>query len=351
MGSSGMRIALVMSHLDRSMAGAVRELHFCRFLQQLGAEVQVYRMHRGAAVEQESFMGGQVQVTFCPIDAAEAVPHNCVSTKLSELMNDFAPEVVLYKGLSYRINAFLQQRRPKGARFGFIVGGSVTDAILPEADFVFGEYEEQLERHFAPLREAGRAFVLPKYIDFELCRPNPSTPKDFDIVNVGNFYEKRKNQRDVLPYAAWYRIALVGGGKVPEELWAETPNLDNVQSLGRLQHSEVFGVLHRSRIMVHTSVMDGLPRALVEAMACGLPVIAYRSTVYGGFIQGRHGFRVDAETLPHAVHLLLKDDELYAEMSRNARQFVLDHHGPGAIRRMAKEFLALLQPAPAAPQD
>ncbi|MFC7737410.1 hypothetical protein ACFQX4_16530 [Roseomonas sp. GCM10028921] len=60
-----MRLALLMSHADRSMAGAMRDM---RFLARAGAEIAVFRLHPGPEVMRESCLRGEVSVTFAPSD-------------------------------------------------------------------------------------------------------------------------------------------------------------------------------------------------------------------------------------------------------------------------------------------
>jgi len=336
-----MRLALLMSHASRAMGGAVRELHLCAALRAQGVDARIWRIHPGAETEREEQQG--VPVSFCPSDSPEANAHRQVSAALRDEIAAFAPDLVLYKGLGYDVNADVQAARPAGARYGFIVGGAVTDRLLDGAAMVFGEYLEQLKRHFPAHLDSGRAMVLPKYIDLALAGDGkPPRRPEHDIVNVGSFAEPRKNQVALLPFGEQHRLAFVGGGTPMLELRKQHRKNPNIQFFGRLPHVEVFGVLRKSRIMVHPSTLDGLPRATVEAMACGLPVVALRETIEGGIPLGA-GFLVNEAALPHAVALLLADDALRMRMGRAARQHVERNHGPAAIARAAGEALKLLR--------
>ena len=342
-----MRVALLMSHADRSMAGALRDMHFMRLLAKGGAEIAVFRMHPGERVEEESFLDGSVPVTFTPSDNPKDIPHRQVSAPLIEAMRAFGPDAILLKGLSYRVNEALVEGLADEAgaapRIGFVVGGSVTDPLLDRADFIFGEYQEQLSRHFPRFVEAGRAFIMPKYVDLEASRP-PRKPEEplHDIVNVGGLYDKRKNQEDVVPFTDSWRVALVGGGTPRPEVKAGVADTRKLTLTGRLPQPEVIQLLKRCRIMVHTSKMDGLPRAVVEAMACGLPVVVYRDTVHGGFAEGQHGFMVGRGTLRHAVELLLREEGLRRAIGRRARRHAELNHGLPALERAAGSFLGFL---------
>jgi glycosyltransferase involved in cell wall biosynthesis len=336
-----LKLALIMSHASRAMGGATREIHLCAALRAQGAEARIWRMHPGAETEREAMEG--VPVTFCPSDAPALHAHRQTSAALRAEIAAFAPDIVLYKGLQYDVNSDVQATRPARARYGFIVGGAVTDPLLDGASVVFGEYAEQLKRHFPAHVAAGRAMVLPKFIDLALAGDGrPPRRTEHDIVNVGNFAEPRKNQASLLPFGAQHRLAFVGGGPPMLELRRQHRKNPNIVFYGRLPQPEVFGVLRKSRIMVHPSTLDGLPRATVEAMACGLPVVALRATIEGGIPHGG-GFLVTEEALPHAVALLLADDSLRMRMGRVARQHVERNHGPEAIARAAGEALKLLR--------
>jgi glycosyltransferase involved in cell wall biosynthesis len=342
-----MRLAIVMSHANRSMGGAVRDTMLARALNRHGVDARLWRIHAGTETEREAMLDGAVQASFCPSDNPQAIPHHQTSAALKAELREFAPDVVLYKGMGYRVNVDTQAALPAATRHGFIVGGGVTDPLLDGAAIVLGEYREQILRSFPAHCAAERAMVLPKYVDFAQAgrgRPVAAEAATYDIVNVGTFAEKRKNQGALLPMAAQHRIALVGAGPLMPPMRRGVPARmkERVSFLGRLPHPQVFEVLRQSRIMVHSSTMDGLPRATIEAMACGVPVVALRSTIDGGIPHGVAGLLVSDAALPHAAEMLLADDELRIRMGRNARRFVERHHGEKAIEASAAEVLKIL---------
>ncbi len=310
-------------------------------LRKLGVETRVFRMHPGTEAEQEELNG--VPVHFCPADDPAAKAHAQVSASLRAEVAAFGPDAVLYKGLGYAVNADLQASLPERVRIGLIVGGGVEDPLLPRASIVLGEYREQLSRCFRDHLRTRKALVLPKFVDMELAGDGrPKRAVEFDIVNVGNFHEPRKNQAALLPLTDRHRIAFVGAGPLLRIAKGSVARPSYATFFGKLPNEEVFPVLRRSAIMVHTSTMDGLPRATVEAMAAGLPVIAFRSTIDGG-IPPTAGLLVAPGALRHAVDLLLTDEELRLAMGRAARRHVEKHHGPAAIAATAGEVLRLLQ--------
>ena len=80
-------------------------------------------------------------------------------------------------------------------------------------------------------------------------------------------------------------------------------------------------------VFVHPSLRDGMPNALLEAMACEKPVIA---TPVGGMlnvvIDGENGIFVpvkDGDALAKAIELLLEDQALRQGLGQAARQTIL----------------------------
>ena len=337
-----MRLALLMSHASRSMRGGMRELVFCKALREAGVEARIWRMHSEPDIAEEEILG--VPVIYCPADDPAPIAHRQVSGVLRAALSAWRPDVVLYKGLGYRVCADIQNVLP-GVRYGFIVGGGVTDPILAGADLVMGEYAEQLEAHFPDHLRSGRAMVMPKHIDWSHAGDGvPPEDPEFEIVNVGSFAEKRKNQIALMQFTS-RRVCFVGGGPHVAEAKQAARRArihDNMHFAGQVEHAEVFGYLKRSKVLVHTSVGDGLPRATIEAMACGLPVVAYRDTIPGG-IPPEAGFLVSEAGLPHAARLLLDDDVLRRQMGSAARRHVERVHGDTAIASAAGEVLERLR--------
>lgn len=128
---------------------------------------------------------------------------------------------------------------------------------------------------------------------------------------------------------------IVGEGPLGEELKAQIERSGlsgQVQMLGALKQEQVRRLLHAARVFVLPSVVtergdrDGIPVALMEAMACGTPVL---STCVSGIpelvLHGVNGLLVEpghAEQLADALQELLADDALTLRLSVSARAAV-----------------------------
>jgi glycosyltransferase involved in cell wall biosynthesis len=332
-----MRLALVMSHADRRMEGARRELHWLAALAARGVSVWLFRIHRDDVSEDVDLLDGRVPASFRPADDA-TLPHMArTSVALAAAIRDFAPDLLLMKGLGYGLNT--QLVAALGCPHGVIAGGLTRDPVVPGAAVVLAEHQGQLEGDFAVQHAAGRALILPKYFDPTLVGEGPPTTPDFPIVNVGSFTDARKNQVALLPFTKRHRVLFLGGGPLLEQVRARaTPR---ARFAGARRPEDVYTWLRRSRLMVHPALQEGLPRAVVEAMACGLPVVAYRHVIPAGIRHGETGLLVTPETLEAEVEALLADPPRLHAMALAARADAFATHGPAAIERSAEAFLGL----------
>lgn len=103
---------------------------------------------------------------------------------------------------------------------------------------------------------------------------------------------------------------------------------DHVKLLGWVKGNEKNNFLSQANLFVLPSYNEGLPMAILEALAYGLPVI---STPVGGIpeaiIDGENGFLVkpgDVNDIANKIIYALNDAMLYEKLSENARQCALE---------------------------
>ncbi|MBU7047957.1 MAG: glycosyltransferase family 4 protein [Theionarchaea archaeon] len=117
---------------------------------------------------------------------------------------------------------------------------------------------------------------------------------------------------------------IVGDGlfsHVLEEEITKMKNADRVSYVGHQEKIEDF--FGKSDIFLHFSRLDGFPGAVVEAMACELPVVANRYEAMMEQIEdGVTGVLVDESTLKDALELLITHKDLRTAMGKAARQTI-----------------------------
>jgi glycosyltransferase involved in cell wall biosynthesis len=127
------------------------------------------------------------------------------------------------------------------------------------------------------------------------------------------------------------RLILVGTGSLQSQLERMAQALsiaDSVEFTG-LQ-SDVAAQLHRGNVAVLPSRWEGMPNALLEAMACGLACVATRVSGSEDIIQqGVNGLLVEPEDyqgMAEAILTLLRNPALVQEYGRAARQTIEQHY-------------------------
>jgi len=135
---------------------------------------------------------------------------------------------------------------------------------------------------------------------------------------------------DAIPHA---RLVMVGEGQLRNALGRMASELgieDRVEFLGRLTNAEVPHAMAGFDVLVNCSHAESFGVVVLEASACGIPVVATR---VGGVPEvcrhGETGLLVppnDVDALAEAIIRLARDPELREEMGRAGRAFVLQNH-------------------------
>ena len=143
---------------------------------------------------------------------------------------------------------------------------------------------------FKPLKECKR-----KYITFV---GRLSYIKGFDIfLKIAELiHSKNKN----------IEFLIVGEGPLQDSL-EEYRNKIPIKQYLRVPYDEIVKIYNQSRILLITSRYEGLPATMLEAMACGTPVVASRIGGIPEVIRNpNHGSLFDLSDLNEAASICLK---------------------------------------------
>ncbi len=123
--------------------------------------------------------------------------------------------------------------------------------------------------------------VLPNAVDVERFTPAVEPPPDGPVLLLGG--DQTQSYRLELGLRTFARVLaaepgarlLVTGRLVSpaEPLLDELGLRGTVELVGRYAQREAPQVIRRAHILLHTKVNDPCPSAVIEAMACGLPVV------------------------------------------------------------------------------
>lgn len=220
---------------------------------------------------------------------------------------------------------------------------------LPDVLVVLARCELDAYADFLPDREV---LLLPNGID---CRPfslvpivesHPDAPLSLvyfgRIAREKGLYEVLQGVRLAHELGVDARLVVAGGG--PEEgrlkRYAHALGISSrVTFTGPVFGGDKVRLLEGAHVMVLPSYSEGLPYALLEAMAAGVPVIATPVGAIPDVVSdGIHGFLVpprDGKAIAEALAVLAGDRERLSWMSRACRRRI---RAAFSIERLAAEL-------------
>ena len=217
---------------------------------------------------------------------------------------------------------------------------------------------EETER--SQLLKTKKSYVIPTPIDFEIYRPinkeksriDMRLPLDKKLVLAGamNLKDERKGflyliQALQIIYDSNNKlcsdIELVVFGKLDENILNKIPF--KVNQLGRLiNEGDIVKAYNTADIYLAPSLEDNLPNTIMEAMSCGIPVVAFN---VGGIpdmiddgINGLLAQLKSSKKLAKSIELILSDEELRKKFSLAAREKVIKNFDQNII---AKKYFDL----------
>ncbi len=144
-----------------------------------------------------------------------------------------------------------------------------------------------------------------------------------------------------------WELTIIGDGSYRAALEQQAHQMgiaDRIVITGWLDRKEMDRFYQQANLFVFPSRHEGMPNAILEAMACGLPVIA--SHIAGNeelVLPDETGLLVppqDAKAFRQALRILLTDPEKRKRMGLAARQRVEAHY---TWEQIAHQYLVLLQ--------
>ncbi len=172
------------------------------------------------------------------------------------------------------------------------------------------------------------------------------------IVNASRFSKQKRLDLLIKAFSKLVRrrknikLVLIGEGEEKENIkrLIKDLKLNNEVLLIPFQKNP-FPYIKRAYMFVITSEEEGFPRAVIESLACGTPVVGYYNE-YSGHMDiikdGYNGFLVpygNEEELIRKIELLLDDEELYCRMRYRGMLSVRKFH----TDRIIKKWVELIE--------
>ncbi|MEF2977457.1 glycosyltransferase [Subtercola sp. YIM 133946] len=154
----------------------------------------------------------------------------------------------------------------------------------------------------------------PTWYDDEYFYPGetkPPTVQTGKVLWVGRFEETKDPELAVRAVAltdSTYTLTMLGGGSLHQATRALAENLDvadRINIVGPVGKREVSDYLRSHDLLLMTSHHEGFPRAVVESLASGVPVVATAGGEPNGLVvEGINGTRITERTAKSAAEAI-----------------------------------------------
>lgn len=198
-----------------------------------------------------------------------------------------------------------------------------------------------------------RMAIISNGVDIELFHCNPKAsfgvPYDEFCLFVGSLTPRKGVQYllEAIEDVDDVNCVIVGDGREKEGLQSKVRALGlakRVHFTGALPQEDISRLYSAAEFLIVPSLAEGLPLVIIEAMACGLPVIATRISGVTDIVRDRqNGLLVEpgnVEELRESIAALRQRADLRDAMASNAQRTISEDYSWSAIaRRTAKEYV------------
>ncbi len=162
------------------------------------------------------------------------------------------------------------------------------------------------------------------------------------MMRKGDKQASYKQLADVLATtkARLWHLLVIGDGEASVKIKHYFSVIDQrCIFLGKLEQRDIVKWLSVSDLFTWPAVNEAYGLALLEAQACGLPVVAQNFGGVGSIVEhSKTGFVTDSqspEEFKHAVERLIEDEELRLQLARNAKhKFNNEHSFESASKKL-----------------
>ncbi|HOT84889.1 MAG TPA: glycosyltransferase family 4 protein [Methanofastidiosum sp.] len=198
--------------------------------------------------------------------------------------------------------------------------------------------------------DENKIFIMPNVINTDEYKCEGSR-KEYDISFIGRLtYVKRldiffKVISEVSKEIPGLKVAMIGDGEDIEKCISLVKDLflnDNVEFLGF--RKDITQLINKTKVLLLTSESEGMPSAIIEAMACGVPVVSSDVGDIGDIVvDGKNGFLVekfdDVSSYRDRIIKILSDKKVYKKMSEESLK-VRNIHSVDNASRIWKEIFS-----------
>lgn len=225
--------------------------------------------------------------------------------------------------------------------------GPMLLSVLKKARFFNVPGEKSRTYWLSKGLNSARVKTLHSSINTEVFKPDNSEKK-YDFIFVGRLTEVKRIDYIIRSFAECHKynpdakLAIVGQGTLEAELKELAGQLALQTSVAFLGFQrETYKYLNQSRFLVMASVSEGLPCAMMEAMACGVICISNPVGNIPDLIKpGNTGFLYEygENSLSEVMKKLYNREDL-TQVAANSRKAIVENHSYQCVKELWKQEL------------
>lgn len=208
------------------------------------------------------------------------------------------------------------------------------------------ETPEFLIRAGVPKRKI--TYIPAFYIDLGIFKPT-NVMKEYDVIFVGRL-EKNKGIDlfiDAIKEADLKAI-IVGDGPLARNVKLKVKNeklSDSITIHGWARDArEVAELMNKSKVLVTTSYNEGGPRVVLEALACGMPVVATRVGIVPDVVPFELQCDWNAADIAAKCKRLIDDEALYQRLREQGLKIVRQFERTASVTAYADALKSFITP-------
>ena len=192
-----------------------------------------------------------------------------------------------------------------------------------------------------------KTVVLPNAINTEDFHPIPKelareelgfNLNDKIAIFVGAFSERKGVLRVVkaVERIPDLKLVLIGAGE-------QDPQSDRIIFKGRVAHNEIYKYLNAADVFVLPTLAEGCCNAIVEALACGVPVVSSNLPFNWDILDETNSIMIDPNNIiemSEAVGRIVSDEDMYRKISdaalNKAKTLTIESRGQAILDFLRK---------------
>ena len=277
--------------------------------------------------------------------------YNCIL--LFGLYLTLPPSIIVARLFKKRVILRLEGSGKAGDlnRMKKIKGGKLVRACLPFVDKIIA-VSMDIQKDLKRIGQLKKAVYLPNFVDSRMFTPCNTKAEQMEgklVLFIGRLSIEKGVDIFLdaiarLRKKTKFKVSIIGTGYLINDLLEKTNTLGISKIVSfEGQKGNVIPYLYRADVFVLPSRSEGMSIALLEAMACGLPVVVTDVSGTRDVVEdGVNGLVVPPENeklLADAIGQLLTNKDIALRMGQQARRTIEEKFSLNMIGKQYKEIL------------